>query len=65
MIIEPDDNLIVVPLSKECTLVLTPREYLIGMERGKWWRRVAMLKRQKPTRDVGVGSMISEQPIPR
>ena len=44
---EPDDNLIVIPLAKSCSLVLTPREYLAGIRRGKWWRRrQAMLARQ-------------------
>jgi hypothetical protein len=39
-------GLIAVPLAKGCVLVLTEREYLAGIRRGKWWRRrQAMLQR--------------------
>ncbi len=35
---DPPDGLILVPLPKAC-LLLTAREYVSGLRRGKWWKR--------------------------
>ena len=44
---DPPDGLLVIPLAKSCILLLTPKEYLAGIRRGKWWkRRQAELARQ-------------------
>jgi hypothetical protein len=44
---EPPENMILVPLAKDCVLLLHVREYLAGIRRGKWWRRrQAMLARE-------------------
>ena len=37
---DPPPGLIPVPLGKACLLLLTEREYLDGVRRGKWWLRV-------------------------
>jgi len=36
---DPPPGLIPVPLGKQCLLLLTEREYLAGILRGKLWRR--------------------------
>ena len=36
---DPPPGLIPVPLGKAYLLLLTEREYLAGIRRGKWWRR--------------------------
>ncbi len=47
---DPPDGLILVPLPK-AVLLLTAREYVSGLRRGKWWkRRQAMLQRETAKR---------------
>ena len=44
---DPPPGLIPVPLGKGCLLLLTEREFLARVKRGKWWRRSeAVLGRQ-------------------
>ncbi len=54
----PPDGLLAVPLAKGCLLLLTPKEYVAGLRRGKWWRRrQVMLQREAarvPHADVSV-----------
>ena len=48
--IGPPPDLIPVPLAKGCVLLLTEREYVAGIRRGKWWRRrQAMARRGQAT----------------
>ena len=48
--IDPPPDLIPVPLAKGCVLLLTEREYVAGIRRGKWWRRrQAMARRDQAT----------------
>ncbi len=43
---DPPDELILVPILEAC-LLLTAREYVAGLRRGRWWkRRRAMLARE-------------------
>jgi hypothetical protein len=43
---EPPPGVIAVPLTKECLVLLTEREYVAGIRRGKWWRRRAAMERR-------------------
>ncbi len=47
---DPPLGLIRVPLPKGCGLLLTEREFVAGIRRGKWWRRrEAMVRREAKT----------------
>jgi len=38
---DPPSGLVPVPLGTACLVLLTEREYLAGIGRGKWWWRLA------------------------
>ncbi len=40
-------GLIRVPLPKGCELLLTEREFVAGIKRGKWWRRTQAAARRE------------------
>jgi len=44
---DPPPGLIPVPLGKQCLLLLTEREYLACLQRGKWWLRVTAIARRE------------------